>query len=123
MEKNDIFTIKIEDMSDDGMGIGHIDGMAVFVKDTAPGDEAEIKIVKVKKSYAFGRLRQILKPSPYRIDPVCPVARQCGGCTLQHISYEKELELKKDRVINCLKRIGGIEKPEDYLDEVSGGEA
>jgi 23S rRNA (uracil1939-C5)-methyltransferase len=118
MEKNDIFAIKIEDMSDDGMGIGHIDGMAVFVKDTAPGDEAEIKIVKVKKSYAFGRLRQILKPSPYRIDPVCPVARQCGGCIIQHMDYSAQLDMKKNRVINCLKRIGKVENAEELCEGI-----
>ena len=120
MEKNEIYEVKIEDMSEDGSGIGHIDGMAVFVKDTAIGDTASIRIVKVKKSYCFGRLERIIEPSPYRVEPFCPVAKQCGGCTLQHISYKKELELKKDRVISCLGRIGGVEEPESFLDEVCG---
>ncbi len=120
MEKNDIFNIRIEDMTDEGLGIGHVDGMAVFVKDTAPGDVAEIRIVKVKRSYAFGRLEKLIEASADRVEPSCPVARQCGGCTLQHISYEKELELKSDRVANCLKRIGGIDSPEQYLEGVYG---
>lgn len=120
MEKNELFEIKIEDMSEEGLGIGHIDGMAVFVKDTVIGDIAEIRIVKVKKSYAFGRLERIIEASPFRIEPLCPVARQCGGCTLQHIDYKKELEIKKDRVQSCLSRIGGIEEVEKYLDEVCG---
>ncbi|MCR5213742.1 MAG: 23S rRNA (uracil(1939)-C(5))-methyltransferase RlmD [Eubacterium sp.] len=122
MEKNDFVNISIEDMTEEGMGIGHVDNMAVFVKDTCPGDVAEIRIVKVKKTYAFGRLERLISPSEYRIDPKCPVAKQCGGCTLQHISYEKELELKKNRVSSCLQRIGGIENPDQYLEQVCGME-
>ena len=125
MEKNDIVKILIEDMSDEGLGIGHIReeqdaGMTVFVKDTAPGDEAEVRIVKLKKTYAYGRLEKLITPSPDRVEPVCPVARQCGGCTLQHISYESEVELKKKMVINCLQRIGGIEDPGQYLEGIYG---
>ena len=120
MEKNEIYNILIEDMTEDGSGIGHVNGMAVFVKDTAPGDEAEIKIIKAKKNYAFGRLERIIKPSEFRVEPVCPVNRPCGGCSLQHISYEQELELKKKRVLNCLERIGGIENPQKYLEGVYG---
>ena len=62
IEKNKIYTVNIEDMSDEGLGIGHIDGMAVFVKDTAPGDEAEVRIVKVKKNLCYGRLERIITP-------------------------------------------------------------
>ena len=117
IEKNKVYTVNIEDMSDEGLGIGHIEGMAVFVKDTAPGDEAEVRIVKVKKNLCYGRLERIITPSSFRVEPFCPIAKQCGGCTLQHISYEKELEIKKHRVLNCLSRIGGIEEPEQYLEE------
>ena len=123
MEKNELFEISIEDMSEEGLGIGHIDGMAVFVKDTVIGDTAQIRIVKVKKSYAFGRLERIIEASPFRIEPLCPIARQCGGCTLQHIDYKKELEIKKERVESCLSRIGGIEDVENYLDEVCGAKS
>ncbi len=120
IEKNKVYTVNIEDMSDEGLGIGHIEGMAVFVKDTAPGDEAEVRIVKVKKNLCYGRLERIITPSSFRVEPFCPIAKQCGGCTLQHISYEKELEIKKHRVLNCLSRIGGIEEPEQYLEDVYG---
>lgn len=120
IRKNEIYSVCIEDMSDEGLGIGHINGMTVFVKDTAVGDEAEVRIVKVKKNLCFGRLEKLTVPSKFRCEPVCPVARQCGGCTLQHITYEKEVEIKKDRVLGCLKRIGGIENPEQYLEEVHG---
>ena len=120
MEKNDIFRFTIEDMSDEGMGIGHAMGMVVFVKDTVVGDEAEVRIVKVKKSYAYGRLEQLITPSPYRVEPFCPVAKQCGGCTLQHIDYKKELEIKRNKVKNCLSRIGDIPEPEEFLEGVYG---
>ena len=123
MDKNDIYKVTIEDMSEEGSGIGHIDGMAVFVKDTVVGDVAEVRIVKVKKNYCYGRLEKLIEESPYRIQADCIVARQCGGCTLQHISYEKELELKKNKVMGCLQRIGGIERPEDYLEGVYGNES
>ena len=122
MQKNDIYKIEIEDMSDDGAGIGRVDGMAVFVKDTAPGDTAEIKIIKVKKSYAFGRLMQLINPSEDRVDAPCVVARQCGGCTLQHVNYSAQLRLKRNKVENCLKRIGGIEKAHELCEEVLGME-
>ncbi|MBO6165698.1 MAG: 23S rRNA (uracil(1939)-C(5))-methyltransferase RlmD [Eubacterium sp.] len=122
MQKNDIYEIEIEDMSDDGAGIGHVDGMAVFVKDTAPGDTAEIKIIKVKKSYAFGRLMQLIKPSEDRVEAPCEVARQCGGCTLQHVNYNAQLRLKRNKVENCLKRIGGIENASELCEEVLGME-
>ena len=86
MNKNDIFQIKIEDISEEGMGIGHVDGMAVFVKDTVTGDLADIRIVKVLKNYAFGRLEKLIEPSTVRCDAPCEVARQCGGCILQHMT-------------------------------------
>ena len=120
MDKNEKYVIEIEDMTEDGSGIGRIDGLAVFVKDTAPGDKAEVLITKVKKNLAYARLVNLLEPAPSRITPACPVARQCGGCTLQHISYKRELELKRDRVLNCLSRIGGIEEPGKYLEDVYG---
>ena len=118
MKKNDFIELEIEDVTDDGSGIGHYDGMAIFVKDSAVGDRVKARIVKVKKHYAFGRVEEIISESHNRVEPACPVSRQCGGCTLQHIGYEAELELKKNRVINCLKRIGGIDNPEEYLEEL-----
>ncbi|MCR5543408.1 MAG: 23S rRNA (uracil(1939)-C(5))-methyltransferase RlmD [Eubacterium sp.] len=120
MKKNDFIELEIEDVTDDGSGIGHYDGMAIFVKDSAVGDRVKARIVKVKKHYAFGRVEEIISESHNRVESACPVSRQCGGCTLQHIGYEAELELKKNRVINCLKRIGGIDNPEEYLEEVVG---
>ena len=98
MKKNDSIELVIEDMGTDGEGIGHVateDGrsIAVFVKDAVMGDTIRAAITKVKKQYVYARLVEVIKPSPYRVEPKCPVARPCGGCTLQHVSYEKQLEV------------------------------
>ncbi|MBQ8306402.1 MAG: 23S rRNA (uracil(1939)-C(5))-methyltransferase RlmD [Blautia sp.] len=106
--KNDLVTIRIEDCSTEGQGIGKADGYAVFVKDTVIGDLAEVRIVKAKKNYAYGRLEKILEGSPWRQEPVCPVARQCGGCQLQSMKYEEQLRFKEKKVRDHLERIGGF---------------
>ena len=95
-------------------------GIAVFVKDTIVGDLARVRIVKVKKQYAYGRLEEIITPSPYRVMPLCPKARSCGGCTLMHMAYEKQLEYKWNKVRNCLERIGGMEDVSDIMEPISG---
>ncbi len=122
MNKNDICEIIIEDMGKDGEGIGHVDGMTVFVKDTVVGDRATVKVMKVKKNLAYARLMEIREPSPYRVTPICEKAVQCGGCTLQHISYEKQLELLQNHVKNCLTRIGGLKDAEALMEPVLGME-
>lgn len=122
MEKQEVYDIKIEDIGNDGEGIGHIDGMAVFVKDAVMGDTARIKIIKVKKNYAYGRLLEVLEPSVFRVEPVCEKARACGGCTLQHISYEKQLSFKWNKVKNCLERIGGISNAAGLMEPMIGME-
>ena len=115
-QKNQLVTIKIEDIGADGEGIGKIDGFPLFVKDAVPGDLVEVKIVKAKKNYAFARLEKILEPSPDRTDPPCPFHRQCGGCQIQALSYEKQLAFKQQKVKNSLMRIGGFE--EGLLDRI-----
>lgn len=120
MEKNEVYEIKIEDIGNDGEGIGHTDGMAVFVKDAMMGDTARVKIIKVKKSYAYGRLLEIVEPSVFRVKPVCEKARVCGGCTIQHMSYEKQLAYKWNKVKNCLERIGGISNAAGLMEPIIG---
>lgn len=120
--KNQEYEITIEDIGNDGEGIGHIDSMAVFVKDTVPGDVARIKIVKDKKKYAYGRLVEIILPSDDRVVPICPHARACGGCSIMQVSYEKQLEWKQSKVANCLKRIGGICNVEALMEPIVGME-
>ena len=103
-KKNDILTIDIEDMGHDGEGIGKADGYTLFVKDTVIGDRAEVKIMKTKKNYGYARLLKVLRPSPDRTEPRCPIARACGGCQLQFLSYEKQLEFKKKKVLGNLQK-------------------
>ena len=107
-KKNDILTIDIEDMGHDGEGIGKADGYTLFVKDTVIGDRAEVKIMKMKKNYGYARLLKVLRPSPDRTEARCPIARACGGCQLQFLSYQKQLEFKKKKVLGNLQRIGGF---------------
>ena len=76
--KNEDYQVLIEDMGNDGEGIGHVQGMTVFVKDAVVGDLAEVKIIKVKKNIAYGRLMKLTTPSPYRVEPVCDKAKRCG---------------------------------------------
>lgn len=106
--KNDIVTLEIEDCGIDGEGIGKADGFTVFVKDAVIGDTVRAKIMKAKKNYGYGRLEEIITPSPDRVQPRCQFARQCGGCQLQALSYEKQLEFKTAKVRGHLERIGGF---------------
>lgn len=106
--KNDIVTIQIEDCGIDGEGIGKADGFTVFVKDAVIGDTVRAKIMKAKKNYGYGRLMEVLEPSPYRTEPKCPYARQCGGCQIQALSYEQQLAFKEAKVRGHLERIGGF---------------
>ena len=118
--KNQEYEITIDDFGTEGEGIGHIDGMAVFVKDAAPLDIVKVKIIKVKKNYAYGRLMEIVKPSPYRVDMICPHGKRCGGCQIMHVSYEEQLKWKQDKVLNCLKRIGGVKDAETKMEPIIG---
>ncbi len=109
MQKNDEIILEITDVTAEGSGVGRYEGMAVFVPLTAVGDKAKVLILKVKKSYAYGKLLELLDASPYRIENDCPVFFRCGGCVSRHISYEKECELKENHVKNCINRIGKID--------------
>ena len=106
--KNDLVTLEIEDCGIDGEGIGKADGFTVFVKDAVIGDTVTAKIIKAKKNYGYGRLMEVLKPSPYRVEPKCKFARQCGGCQLQALSYDQQLVFKTNKVKGHLERIGGF---------------
>ena len=106
--KNDLVTLEIEDCGIDGEGIGKADGFTVFVKDAVIGDTVTAKIIKTKKNYGYGRLMEVLKPSPYRVEPKCAFARQCGGCQLQALSYDQQLVFKTNKVKGHLERIGGF---------------
>ena len=107
-KKNEEVRLRIEDLSREGDGIGHVDGYTLFVKNTVPGDCGTVRIIKAKKNYGYGIMTEIQEPSSWRTEPVCPVARPCGGCQMQHILYEKQLEWKRRKVQDCLERIGGL---------------
>ena len=121
-QKNDIVTLKIEDVGVDGEGIGKVNGFTLFVKDAVVGDEIEAKIVKAKKQYGYARLEKILTPSPYRVEPACPCHRQCGGCQLQALSYDKQLQFKQEKIMGNLVRIGGFDRAqmEQIMDPIVG---
>ena len=108
MQKNDELILKIEDMGVDGAGIGKADGMTFFVKDAVIGDVVRAKVMKLKKTYGYARLMELQEASPDRVEPKCPYYRQCGGCQIQALSYEKQLEFKERKVRNNLERIGGF---------------
>ena len=109
MRKNDEIILNITDVTNEGSGVGKHDGMAIFVPLTAVGDTVNVKILKVKKTYAFGKVIGILTPSQNRIEPDCTVFNKCGGCVYRHISYKSECELKQNRVRETVKRIGGVD--------------
>ncbi len=110
MNKNDSFVVRIEDMNEEGAGIGKLDGYIWFIKDAVPGDVVEAKAMKMKKNYGFACLIKIIKPSPWRVEPACPVSRQCGGCQLQALCYEEQLKYKENKIYNNLLRIGKFDR-------------
>jgi len=114
--KNDVIDLKIDDIGNEGEGIGHYDGYAVFVNNALPGDKIRALIMKVKKNYAFAKLLEIVNPSNLRVEPKCSISARCGGCNLQHMSYEGQLEYKENKVKNCLVRIGGYD--EAYVNSI-----
>ena len=116
MRKNDEIEIEITDMSAEGSGIGRYDGMAVFVPSTAVGDRVRALVLKVKKTYAFGKLLAVISPSPDRIENDCLSFNRCGGCVYRHISYTSECRIKSGKVYEAVKRIGGVDlKPQEII--------
>lgn len=105
--KNKIYRCQITDYTSDGTGFAKIEGRAVFVPRTAVGDQCDVRIVKVTKNVAFGRVERLVVPSAARIAPACPAADKCGGCCYQHITYAEELRAKEKKVRDALTRIGG----------------
>ncbi|MFV0517391.1 MAG: 23S rRNA (uracil(1939)-C(5))-methyltransferase RlmD [Aminipila sp.] len=111
MEKGQKVKLIIQDMSNEGQGIGRVEGMAVFVKGAIPGDTVIAEITKVKKNYAFAVTCEIEEPSEYRIDTQCEYAGKCGGCLYSGVSYEGQLAIKENQVREKLTRLGGLQNP------------
>ncbi|MEG1829351.1 MAG: 23S rRNA (uracil(1939)-C(5))-methyltransferase RlmD [Cellulosilyticaceae bacterium] len=108
VQKNEHYEMDIVDIGSNGEGIGKIEDFTVFVPNAVKGDHIEVRIIKVKKNFGFGKLIKIITPSPIRGEVKCKVADKCGGCQLQHISYESQLEWKTQKVKNAIERIGGL---------------
>ena len=109
-QKNEITTVRIDDIGAEGEGIGKVEGFTLFVKDAVAGDVVEARIVKMKKNYAYAKMEKVVTPSPFRVEPKCAYHRQCGGCQLQALSYERQLQFKQDKIRNNLIRIGGFDE-------------
>lgn len=118
MQKNESVTVAIQDIGVNGEGIGRVNGYTLFIKDAVIGDVVEARVTKAKKNYGYARLMKIITPSEHRVEPACKFARKCGGCQIQEMSYEKQLEFKQNKVLGNLERIGGF-SPE-LLAEVFG---
>ena len=110
LKKNDIIQAEIEGMTSEGSGVAHHEGMAVFVPHSAPGDVAELTVIKVTGSYAVGRLTRLIRPGKGRCEPDCPSYPRCGGCTFRHLDYAEECRIKLQRVNDAMKRIGGTDR-------------
>lgn len=116
MQKNDKLVLDIVDMTADGSGVAKYNGIAVFVPCTAIGDKIEALILKVKKTYAFGKVLSIIEPSSDRIEPDCKTFLKCGGCVYRHISYTAECKIKENKAYEAIKRIGGVDlKPQPII--------
>ncbi len=116
LKKNELYETEIIDYTTEGAGVGRINGMTVFVPSTAVGDKGMVKILKVTKSYAFGKMETILSPSFNRIALDCPIFEKCGGCTFRHLDYREECRVKLQRVNDAIKRIGGVElEAEEFI--------
>lgn len=109
MNINDELTVSIEKLSNLGTGIARVDGCVVFVDNACPEDELKIKITKVTKNYANAKILDIVKPSPYRVEPFCALQKVCGACQLQFIDYDYQLELKRQIVEDAMRSIGGLD--------------
>lgn len=111
IRKNDRLQVTIEDYSVEGHGVAKVDGYVLFVPGGAVGDEAIVHVLQCRASFGYAKIVELITPSPHRLESDCPVSHQCGGCSLRHITYSAELEYKAKKVLEDLRRIGGIEQP------------
>ena len=115
--KDELLTVTITDIGNDGEGIGKIDGYTLFLKDAVIGDTVSAKIMKAKKNYAYAHLEKVIEPSKFRQEAKCPIARQCGGCQLQNMTYERQLQFKQNKVRNNIVRLGGFDG--EFIDSIT----
>lgn len=122
IQKNQQITLHCDRLGSELEGVCSHEGMAVFVPGILPGEDAETLIVKVQPRYAFGKLMNVLTPSPDRAEPLCPVYDKCGGCSGQHMTYQATLEAKRMQVVDCLRRIGGLDIADSDIPPVIGAD-
>lgn len=122
IEKNKEYIIDIDGIGYEGEGVGKIDDFTIFIPEALVGETVKIKVVKINKNFAFGKLLEVMKKSEHRTEPVCNTYKRCGGCQLQHFSYDSQLSFKKQRVEDCIKRIGKLKvKESDFQSDDSYG--
>ena len=105
--KNQIYEALVTDYTAEGQGVAHIEGCAVFLPNAIAGERVRVRIEKAQKTWASGKIVELLEKSPHRVNRECPVAKLCGGCDFWHMDYAEETRLKAERVKTCLNRIGG----------------
>ena len=108
VKKNDTITLQFEDLTHQGNGVGKVDGYPLFVPFALPGEEASVRVVKVNKNFGYGKIEKIHKRSPHRQEPPCHVYEKCGGCQLQHMSYDMQLEMKRNQVKNAMIKVAHL---------------
>ncbi|WP_280145801.1 23S rRNA (uracil(1939)-C(5))-methyltransferase RlmD [Bacillus amyloliquefaciens] len=109
IEKNEYYDVTFEDLTHEGAGVAKVQGFPIFVLNALPEEKAQIKVTRVKKGFAFGRLIELKEESPHRTDAPCPIYKQCGGCQLQHMTYDGQLLFKQKQVKDVLERIGKLD--------------
>ncbi len=109
LKKNELYRAKVSGFTSEGLGVCRVEGWAVFVPNAAPDEEYDLRITHMGRNAAYGRIENIITKSSHRVNRLCPYAKQCGGCDFWHLSYEAELEIKRQRVEDCLVRLGGQE--------------
>ena len=107
--KNELYEMTCDAFGSDAAGVCRCGGMAVFVPGMLPGEKGTVRLVKLQKRYAFGRLERLDQSSPDRRTPPCPIASRCGGCSCQHMRYETSLEYKRSQAEELLRRVGGVD--------------
>ncbi|MHC1683960.1 MAG: 23S rRNA (uracil(1939)-C(5))-methyltransferase RlmD [Clostridiaceae bacterium] len=113
VKKNEDYIIDITSSGHEGEGIGKIDNFTVFVSGALKGEKVKVKIIKLKKTYGYGKLLEIIEPSSCRAEESCKIYKNCGGCQLQHLTYQGQLDFKTERVKDVLERIGGLKVSDD----------
>lgn len=109
VEKNKEYIVEITGFGSEGEGVAKVQDFTIFIPRAIKGEKCKIKVVKINKNFAFGKLIEVIEPSPHRKEPICNIYNQCGGCQIQHLSYEGQLEFKRQKVQDVMKRIGKID--------------